>query len=204
MNPLFFKEVNGYFDPNRARLNLGCARQISIVAGVETGQLAGSLGTLEAVGKYATESGARSVMISNYLLNGPGHGENCKIVFRNPKEVRQVLSGLGIVAPVISAHCAAYAHLSAKWGLEYAEKFVPAPVLAKGAQYVEHWSEEYLIGLLETGTAAGIHIYGWFWGLWGNPVLHSGYPWALRLGSHDGGGARAVPSRHRENPRPSQ
>ena len=179
MNPLFFKETNGYFDPNRARLNLGCGRQVSIVAGVETGQLAGSFGTLEAVGKYATESGARSMMITNYLLNGPGHGENCKIVFRNPKEVRQVLDGLGIVAPVISAHCASYAHLSAKWGLEYAEKFVPASVLAKGAQYVENWSEEYLIGLLETGTAAGIHIYGWFWGLWGNPVLHSGYPWVF-------------------------
>jgi sugar phosphate isomerase/epimerase len=179
MNPLFFKEINGYFDPNRARLNLGCARQVSIVAGVETGQLAGSFGTLEAVGKYATESGARSMMISNYLMNGPGHGENCKIVFRNPKEVRQVLGGLGLVAPAISAHCAAFAHLSAKWGLEYAEKFVPASVLAKGAQYVENWSEEYLIGLLETGTAAGIHIYGWFWGLWGNPVLHSGYPWVF-------------------------
>ncbi|MGO8678242.1 MAG: hypothetical protein ACLQVX_20560 [Limisphaerales bacterium] len=179
MNPLFFKEINGYFDPNRARLNLGCARQVSIIAGVETGQLAGSFGTLEAVGKYATESGARSMMITNYLLNGPGHGENCKIVFRNPKEVRQVLGGLGIVAPAISAHCASYAHLSAKWGAEYADKFVPASVLAKGLDYVESWSEEYLIGLLETGTAAGIHIYGWFWGLWGNPVLHSGYPWVF-------------------------
>jgi sugar phosphate isomerase/epimerase len=179
MNPLFFKEINGYFDPNRARLNLGCARQVSIIAGVETGQLAGSFGTLEAVGKYATEFGARSMMITNYLLNGPGHGENCKIVFRNPKEVRQVLGALGLVAPAISAHCAAFAHLSAKWGLEYAEKFVPPSVLAKGAQYVENWSEEYLIGLLETGTAAGIHIYGWFWGLWGNPVLHSGYPWVF-------------------------
>jgi sugar phosphate isomerase/epimerase len=179
MNPLFFKEINGYFDPNRARLNLGCARQVSIVAGVETGQLAGNFGTLEAVGKYATQCGARSVMITNYLLNGPGHGENCKIVFRNPKEVRQVLGRLGFVAPVISAHCASYAHLSAKWGLEYAEKFVPPSVLAKGAQYVEQWSEDYLIGLLDTGTAAGIHIYGWFWGLWGNPVLHSGYPWTF-------------------------
>ena len=55
----------------------------------------------------------------------------------------------------------------------------PAPVLAKGAQYVEDWSEEYLVGLLESGSAAGIHIYGWFWGLWGNPVLHSGYPWVF-------------------------
>jgi sugar phosphate isomerase/epimerase len=177
MNPLFFKETNGYFDPNHARLGLTCARQVRIVAGVETGQLVGSLGTLEAVGKYATESGSRSLMISNYLVNGPGHGENGKIVFRDPKEVRQVLAGLGIVAPAISAHCAAYAHLSAKWGLEYAEKFVPPSVLAKGAAYVESWSEEYLVGLLEAGTAAGIHVYGWFWGLWGNPVLHSGYPW---------------------------
>ena len=66
------------------------------------------------------------MMISNYLVNGPGHGDNGKIVFRNPKEVRQVLTGLGIVAPAISAHCAAYAHLSAKWGSEYSEKFVSA------------------------------------------------------------------------------
>ncbi len=43
MNPLFFKELNGYFDPNRARLNLGCGRQVSLVAGVETGQLVGTL-----------------------------------------------------------------------------------------------------------------------------------------------------------------
>jgi hypothetical protein len=82
------------------------------------------------------------MMISNYLLNGPGHGDDARIVFRDPKEVRQVLDGLGIVAPAISAHCAAFAHLSAKWGLEYAEKFVPASVLAKGASFVESWSEE--------------------------------------------------------------
>jgi sugar phosphate isomerase/epimerase len=179
MNPLFFKEFNCYFDPNRARLNLGCGRQVSLVAGVETGQLVGTLKTLEGVAKYATDCGARSLMISNYLLNGPGHGDNGKIVFRKPEEIRQVLTANRIVAPTISAHCAAYAHLSAKWGLEYAEKFVPAPVLAKGAQYVEDWSEQYLLGLIETGTAAGIHIYGWFWGLWGHPVLHSGYPWVF-------------------------
>lgn len=177
MNPLFFKELNANFDPNRARLHLGCGRQVSIVAGVETGQLVGGLKSLEGVGKYATDCGAKSMMISNYLLNGPGHGENGAIVFRNPKEVKQVLGALGIVAPTVSAHCAAYAHLSAKWGLEYAEKFVPGSVLEKGSQYVEDWSEEYLVGLLETGTAAGIHIYGWFWGLWGHPVLHGGYPW---------------------------
>ena len=118
-------------------------------------------------------------MISNYLLNAPGHGDNGRIVFRDPKELKQVLGALRIVAPTISAHCAAYAHLSAKWSLEYAEKFVPSAVLAKGAQYVEDWSEEYLVGLLEAGTAAGIHTYGWFWGLWGNPVLHCGYPWVF-------------------------
>lgn len=179
MNPLFFKELNGYFDPGRARLNIGCGRQVSIVAGVETGQLVGSLKNLEGVGKYATACGARSMMISNYLLNGPGHGDNGKIVFRDPKEIKQVLGSLNIVAPTVSAHCAAYAHLSAKWGLEYAGPFVPGPVLAKGAQFVEDWSEEYLLGMLETGTAAGIHIFGWFWGLWGNPVLHGGYPWVF-------------------------
>jgi sugar phosphate isomerase/epimerase len=118
-------------------------------------------------------------MISNYLLNGPGHGDNGRIVFRDPKELKQVLGALRIVAPTVSAHCAAYAHLSAKWSLEYAEKFVPSPVLAKGAQYVEDWSDDYLVGMLEAGTAAGIHIYGWFWGLWGNPVLHCGYPWVF-------------------------
>jgi sugar phosphate isomerase/epimerase len=179
MNPLFFKEVNGYFDPSRARLNLGCARQVSIVAGVETGQLVGSLKTIEAIAKYATGCGARSMMISNYLLDAPGHGENGRVVLRDAKEIKQVLAAAGIVAPAVSAHCAAYAHLSAKWGLEYAEKFVPASVLAKGAQYIEDWSEEYLLAVLETGTAAGIHIYGWFWGLWGNPVLHGGYPWVF-------------------------
>ncbi len=179
MNPLYFKELNAYFDPNRARLNLSSGRQVSIVSGVETGQLVGAFGTLENVTKYAVESGSRSVMISNYLLNGPGHGDNAKIVFRNPKEVRQILAGQGIVAPTISGHCAAFAHLSAKWGAEYVDKFVPAAVLAKGLNFVESWSEEYLIGLLETGTAAGINIFGWFWGLWGNPVLHSGYPWSF-------------------------
>jgi len=179
MNPLYFKEFNDYFDPKRARLNLGCGKQVSVIAGVETGQLVGSLKTLEAVGEYATASGARSLMISNYLLNGPGHGENGKIVFRDPKEVRETLAAMKIVAPTISAHCAAFAHLSAKWGLEYAEKFVPASVAAKGVQYVEDWSEEYLLGLLDTGAAAGIRIFGWFWGLWGQPVLHSGYPWVF-------------------------
>jgi len=179
MNSLYFKELKATFDPARARLNLGCGRNVSIVAGVETGQLVGGLKTLEGVGQYATGCGARSLMISNYLLNGAGHGENCKIVFRDPKEVRQVLSGLGIVAPTVSAHCAAYAHLSAKWGSEYVEPFVPGPVMARGLAYVEDWSEEYLIGLIENGVASGIKVYGWFWGLWGNPVLHSGYPWVF-------------------------
>lgn len=177
MNSLFFKEFNAYFDPNRARLNIGCGRAVSVVAGVETGQLVGSFHTLERVADYATGCGARSIMISNYLLNGPGHGDNGKIVFRDPAEIRQVLDNAGIVAPTISAHCSAYAHLSAKWGSEYTDKFVPADVLAKGNQYVEDWSEEYLLGMLETGTKAGIHIFGWFWGLWGHPALHSGYPW---------------------------
>ncbi|MCY2962433.1 MAG: TIM barrel protein [Planctomycetota bacterium] len=179
MNPLYFKELNACFDPNRARLNLGCGRQVSLVSGVETGQLVGSLKTLEAVASYATGCGARSLMISNYLLHGPGHGDNGRIVFREPAEIRQALADAGIVAPVISAHCAGYAHLSAHWGLEYADKFVPASVAAKGTQYVEDWSEEYILGLLETGTALGIHIFGWFWGLWGQPVLHSGYPWVF-------------------------
>jgi len=179
MNPLFFKELNAYFDPNRARLGLGSGRQVSIVAGVETGQLVGSLGTLEKVGKYVTGAGAKSMMISNYLLNAPAHGQNCKIALRDPREIKQVLSALRVVAPTVSAHCAAFAHLSAKWGLEYTDKFVPASVWEKGAEYVEDWSEEYLVALIEAGSAAGIHIYGWFWGLWGNPVLHSGYPWVF-------------------------
>ncbi|MFO1498580.1 MAG: hypothetical protein U1G07_09340 [Verrucomicrobiota bacterium] len=123
---------------------------------------------------------------ANYLLNGPGHGDDGRIVFRKPKEVREILAALGIVAPTISAHCAAFAHLSAKWGSEYSEKFVPPAVQAKGAGYVESWSEDYLIGLLETGTGAGIQIYGWFWGLWGNPVLHSGCA-GRWLGKDDGG-----------------
>jgi sugar phosphate isomerase/epimerase len=178
MDPLYFKELGAYFDPNRARLNLSCdQRSINLVAGVETGQLVGSLQTLEAVAQYATASGARSMMISNYLLHGPGHGENGQIVFRDPAEIRQVLSSTGLVAPTISAHCAAYAHLSARWGAEYVASFVPPSVLTKGTQYVEDWSEEYLLGLLEVGTAIGVRIYGWFWGLWGHPVLHSGYPW---------------------------
>jgi sugar phosphate isomerase/epimerase len=63
--------------------------------------------------------------------------------------------------------------------MEYADKFVPPAVVAKGADYIEKWSEDYLIGMIDTGTAAGIHIFGWFWGLWGNPVLHSGYPWVF-------------------------
>lgn len=179
MDPLFFKELNAFFDPNRARLELGCGRQVSLIAGVETGQLVGELKTLEAVARYATDCGARSLMVSNYLLHGPGHGEDCRIVFRSPGEIRQVLSAAGIVAPTISAHCAGYAHLSARWGLEYAEKFVPEAVLARGANFVESWSEDYILGLLETGAAAGIRIYGWFWGLWGHPVLHSGYPWVF-------------------------
>src|SRR5262249_27840695 len=136
MNPLFFKEVNGYFDPNRARLRLGGTRQISIIAGVETGQLVGNLKTLEGVGQYASQCGARSMMISNYLLNAPQHCENGRIVLRDPKELKQILAAQHMVAPAVSAHCAAYAHLSAKWGAEYAEKFVPGPVLAKGTEYV--------------------------------------------------------------------
>src|SRR5215472_18087 len=79
MNPLFFKEVNGYFDPARARLSLSCGRPVSIVAGVETGQLVGSLKTLEGVGKYAGDCGARSMMISNYLLEAPGPGQRCPV-----------------------------------------------------------------------------------------------------------------------------
>jgi sugar phosphate isomerase/epimerase len=179
MNSLFFKELNAWFDPSRARLNIGCGRQVSLVAGVETGQLVGTFQTLERVAEYATACGARSTMVSNFLLNGQGHGDDGRIVFRDPKELRQVLSAAGIIVPTVSAHCAAYAHLSAIWGAEYAEKFVPASVMAKGTQYAEDWSEEYLLGMLETGTAAGIHIFGWFWGLWGHPVLHSGYPWVF-------------------------
>lgn len=178
MDPLYIKELGSYFEPNRARLGLDSGQQtVSLIAGVETGQLVGSLQTLEAVAQYATGCGARSLMISNYLLHGPGHGENTRIVFRDPAEIRRVLAESGIESPTISAHCAAYAHLSARWGVEYAASFVPESVAAKGPQYIEDWSEEYLLGLLEVGSAVGIHIYGWFWGLWGHPVLHSGYPW---------------------------
>src|SRR5260221_12076494 len=101
MNPVFFKELNAYFDRSRARLNLGCGKQVSLVAGVETGQLVGSLKTLEAVGQYATECGARSMMISNYLLNGPGHGENGRIVFRHSKEIKKPLAWFRILEPTI-------------------------------------------------------------------------------------------------------
>lgn len=178
MDPLYIKEFNAYFEPSRARLKLtGNLPSVSLIAGVETGQLVGSLQTLEAVAGYATGCGAKSLMISNYLLHGPGHGDKGRIVFRDATELRQLLYAAGIVAPTISAHCAAYAHLSARWGTEYAASFVPPAVAAQGAQFIEDWSEEYLLGLLEVGSAVGIHIFGWFWGLWGHPVLHSGYPW---------------------------
>lgn len=179
MGPLYFKELATYFEPQRARLNLASGRTVSIVAGVETGQLVGPFQTLERVGQYAARCGARSLMISNYLLNAEGHGRNGEIRLRSATEIRQVIAELGLVAPTVSAHCAAFAHLSARWALEYAQNFVPGPVLAKGPDYIESWSEEYLLAVLETGVAAGIRIYGWFWGLWANPLLHSGYPWAF-------------------------
>ena len=188
MNSLFFKETGDHFEPSRTRLALACDRRVNVIGGFETGQLVGNLGTLEAVGKYAVNCGSQSLMISNYLLNGLGHAENGKIVFREPKEIQQVLASLGIVAPTISAHGASFVHLSAKWGLEYAERLVPATVAARGNQYVEDWSEEYLLGLLETAAAVGIRIVGWFWGLWGNPVLHSGYPWVFGWESMMAGG----------------
>src|SRR5581483_5358589 len=179
MHSLYFRELDAWFDPARARLHPSRPpnQPIGIVAGVETGQLAGIFGNLEATGKFAVECGAQSLMISNYLWNGDGHGENGRIVLRGPNEMRDLLAGLGVVACTVSAHCAAYAHLSAKWGVEYAEKFVPGDVLARGAKYIEDWSEDYLLVLLETCVSAGIRIFGWFWGLWGPPALHSGYPW---------------------------
>ncbi len=47
MDPLYFKEFRAHFDTNRARLNLGSGQTVSIVAGVETGQLVGALQSLE-------------------------------------------------------------------------------------------------------------------------------------------------------------
>ena len=69
MNPLYFKELDGYFDPNRARLTLRCGRLVSIVAGVETGQLVGELRTLEILGLLglmATALGMRMVECLNW------------------------------------------------------------------------------------------------------------------------------------------
>ncbi len=114
-----------------------------------------------------------------------------------------MLKAAGIVSPTISAHCAAYAHLSAKWGLEYADKFVPESVAAKGAQYVEDWSEEYLIGMLENGVASGIHIFGWFWAC-GASGSAQRLSLGLRLGRHAGQGTRSFSRQDRQNPRQSQ
>ena len=124
---------------------------------------------------YARKSGATGAQPSNFMLQD---GKR----FKSPDEIRSTFAERGLTLDGISAHCPFWVHTSAWTGTPSVRPFLPAEVGAKSAKFIEDWSEDYLLRLMDLAAKLEIRIIPMFWGVAFGWELATGYPWGFWKG----------------------
>jgi sugar phosphate isomerase/epimerase len=124
---------------------------------------------------YAKASGASGAQPSNFMLN-EGKG------FKKPGEIKTAFAERGLTLDGISAHCPFWVHTTAWTNSPTVRPFLPPDVASKPAKYIEEWSEDYLMGLMDLAAKLGVKIMPMFWGVAFGWELATGYPWGFWKG----------------------
>jgi sugar phosphate isomerase/epimerase len=124
---------------------------------------------------YAKSSGAAGAQPSNFMLQD---GKR----FKSVDEIKTTFAERGLTLDGISAHCPFWVHTTAWTGSPTVRPFLPADVGAKSGKYIEEWSEEYLLRLMNLSANLGVKVVPMFWGVAFGWELATGYPWGFWKG----------------------
>jgi sugar phosphate isomerase/epimerase len=124
---------------------------------------------------YAKASGATGAQPSNFMLQD---GKRFKPVH----EIKGTFAERGLTLDGISAHCPFWVHTSAWTGSPSVRPFLPADVASKSGKYIEEWSEDYLLRLMNLAANLGVKVIPMFWGVAFGWELATGYPWGFWKG----------------------
>jgi sugar phosphate isomerase/epimerase len=124
---------------------------------------------------YARRSGASGAQPSNYMLQD---GKK----FKRPQDILHEFEQRGMTLDGVSAHCPFWVHTTAWTGSPSIRPFIPAEVAKKKPAAIEHWTEEYLLQLLDLCAALKVKIVPMFWGVAFGWELATGYPWGFWKG----------------------
>ncbi len=124
---------------------------------------------------YAKTSGASGAQPSNYMLQD---GKR----FKSAEEIKSAFAERGMSLDGISAHCPFWVHTTAWTNSPTVRPFLPADVAGKSAKYIEEWSEEYLLRLMNLAGSLGVKVLPMFWGVAFGWEVATGYPWGFWKG----------------------
>jgi sugar phosphate isomerase/epimerase len=124
---------------------------------------------------YARAAGAAGAQPSNFMLQ---EGKR----FKSADEIKATFAERGLALDGISAHCPFWVHTTAWTGSPAVRPFLPPEVAAKSGKYIEEWSEEYLLRLMNLASNLGVKILPMFWGVAFGWELATGYPWGFWKG----------------------
>ncbi len=124
---------------------------------------------------YAKASGATGAQPSNYMLQD---GKR----FKSVDEIKSAFAERGLTLDGISTHCPFWVHTTAWTGSPTIHPFLPADVASKSAKYIEEWTEDYCLRLMNLADHLGVKILPMFWGVAFGWELATGYPWGFWKG----------------------
>ena len=124
---------------------------------------------------YAKTSGATGAQPSNFMLQD---GKR----FKSADEIKSAFAERGMTLDGISCHCPFWVHTTAWTGSPTVRPFLPPDVAKKSATYIEEWSEEYLLRLMNLASNLGVKILPMFWGVAFGWEMATGYPWGFWKG----------------------
>lgn len=125
--------------------------------------------------EYAKNSGAAGAQPSNFMLQD---GKRLK----RADEIKSTFAEQGLTLDGISAHCPFWVHTTAWTGSRTVRPFLPPDVAEKSAKYIEEWTEDYLLRLMNLAANLGVKIIPMFWGVAFGWELATGYPWGFWKG----------------------
>ena len=125
---------------------------------------------------YARNCGASGAQPSNFMLQD---GKR----FLSADAIKSAFAERSLALDGISAHCPFWVHTTAWTNSPTVRPFLPPDVAGKSAKYIEEWTEDYLLRLLDLSAKLGVKILPMFWGVAFGWELATGYPWGFWKGA---------------------
>jgi sugar phosphate isomerase/epimerase len=198
------EQIDALYEEHQSVLQIpGLEKVLRVITepGVETGQPFGAMAEANDPGlammRFARNAGAARVMICDGMMLKSINPENLfDINFHTPEEIAAWEAATGCKRGPISAHCMAYVHATVgiPGGLDLVLPMIGNPhvraeifrlceeeSVQAAQEFVQAWSERYLLNLIDAAADAGIMILGWFWGLGGHAITAQGFDWPFGI-----------------------